>query len=92
MSGVSGLGVVRTGWGRVVSRSWIAAFSNRTATLPGLWEMERQVARSSGLRKEWHNRGRDGNEGRDRGNWYIVGGDNELLCVTQSRKQLYSTY
>ena len=44
---------------------WMAGFSNRSLTVHGVWGTDRQVARLSGLRKEGHNTGREGNEGRN---------------------------
>jgi hypothetical protein len=43
----------------------MAGFSNRLVTVPGMWEWRGKVARCRGLRKEGHNTGRDGNEGRN---------------------------
>ena len=39
-----------------------------------------QVARPSGISKESRNRVREGNEGRKRGNWYIMRGY-KAICV-----------
>ena len=52
----------------------MAGFSNRMAIVPCVWGTDRQVAKHSGLRKEGHNTGREGNGGETGGNWYLVEG------------------
>ena len=48
----------------------MAGFSNRMATVTDVWRTDR----ASGLRKEGHNTGREGNGAETGGNWYLVEG------------------
>ena len=52
----------------------MAGFSNRMRQCLAYGGRTGQVAKHSGLRKEGHNTGREGNGGETVGNWYHVEG------------------